>query len=109
MPIESSDNQPSEVLVAEQFLARALGILGIEDASDATSEDKARILTAFQLERCDDDYARWLPDLPQEQREKVHGMLVERGGEMRRLAEILILGHCSNGQEVEGFEALMSE
>src|SRR5258708_1654646 len=109
MTIESGGGQSGEVLLAEQFLARSLSILGIDSAVDASPEDKARILTAFQLERCDDDLVRWLPELPEDQREKVHGMLVERGGEMRRMAEILIVGHVSTGEEIEGFEALITD
>lgn len=109
-PEATGDDAP-EILTAQDFLARALDRLGIESVLDASPVDRARIMNAFHLERCDDAQTLWLSqlDLPEEQLKQVEDMLVVRGGEMRYMADLLLLGHCSTGQEIEGFESLMSD
>lgn len=99
----------AEILNTRDFITRALGVFGVESALELEPREKARILEAFHLERCDDDWIRWLGglDLSKMQAEQVHHILVARSSEMRTVASILI-GHECSGTDFEGIETLMS-
>lgn len=111
MSIETNTGQSGEILFPKDFLARALGVLGVESVSEVSPIDKARILSAFQFERAEDDWTRWLSrlDLPYEQVAEIDDMLVQRGSEMMTLAELLIVGRRTQGTETDGVEAFMTQ
>lgn len=111
MTTETNPHEGAEILTPQAFVERAVGMLGAASAAELEPHVKAQILDAFHLERCDDDWGRWLHefDLPPAQVEQIHGMLVIRSSEVRTVAALLIGHECRGEEDMDSMTTFMTQ